>query len=87
MGFLLIAKCININPKEMKTEKTTGSWLTRKRTQKNYIYSDQNYKKATLRLMKVNWEEQPWQCEASATQLFPRSEGFGGNPIFSSILL
>ena len=37
--------------------------------------------------MKVNWEEQPWQCEASTTQLLPRSDGFAGKPIFSNILL
>lgn len=35
--------------------------------------------------MKVNWEVHPWQCEASTTQLFPRSDGFAGNPIFSNI--
>lgn len=36
--------------------------------------------------MKVNWEEQPWQCEESTTQVFPLRDGFGGNPIFSNIL-
>ena len=35
--------------------------------------------------MKVNWEEHPWQWEASTTQLFPLRDGFGGNPIFSNI--
>lgn len=35
----------------------------------------------------MNWEEQDWQLEASRTQLLPRNEGFGGNPIFSNIIL
>lgn len=37
--------------------------------------------------MKENWEEHPWQCVASITQLFPLSDGFGGNPIFSNIFI
>lgn len=44
-------------------------------------------KKNTLRLMKVNWEEHPWQCEASATQSFPLNDGLAGNLIFSNISL
>lgn len=35
--------------------------------------------------MKVNWELHPWQCEASTTHVFPLSDGFAGNPIFSNI--
>jgi len=34
---------------------------------------------------KENWTEQPWQWDASTTQVAPRIDGFGGNPIFSSM--
>jgi len=34
---------------------------------------------------KENWTEQPWQWDASTTQLAPRIDGFGGNPIFSNM--
>jgi hypothetical protein len=40
----------------------------------------------TLRLMKVKFAEHPWQLDASTTQLFPRSEGFDGKPIFSNMV-
>jgi hypothetical protein len=39
----------------------------------------------TFLVNKENWTEQPWQWDASTTQLAPRIEGFGGNPIFSNM--
>ena len=39
----------------------------------------------TFRVNKENWAEQPWQLDASSTQVAPRMDGFGGNPIFSNI--
>jgi len=39
----------------------------------------------TFLVNKENWTEQPWQWDASTTQLAPRIDGFGGNPIFSNM--
>lgn len=39
----------------------------------------------TFRVNKENWAAQPWQLEASSTQVAPRIDGLGGNPIFSNI--
>ena len=39
----------------------------------------------TFRVNKENWSTQPWKLEASSTQVAPRIDGLGGNPIFSNI--
>jgi hypothetical protein len=39
----------------------------------------------TFLVNKENWAEQPWQWDASTTQVAPRKDGLGGSPIFSSM--